>query len=179
MKLKSKKATMEWPSFLISSIFSMLLFIIGVFMILNVANAGKIDIDPKLDALNYGLLASRVLNSADCLAWEEKTPDGYLVHAGIIDDSKFSSNRIKDCISGKTFVLAIYNPSDNTCDVDAEDALCGVTLISNHGGVVSLTKNKLTVGNNIIDKLKYDWFAAKVVYAPRDMRSRLLMVAIL
>ena len=133
---------MEWPSFLISSIFSMLLFIIGVFMILNVANAGKIDIDPKLDALNYGLLASRVLNSADCLAWEEKTPDGYLVHAGVIDANKLSNNEnVRNCIFGKKYYIYVSIPGKPGMSVS--DGL-------------GFANNLPRIGNTAVDKKYYD-----------------------
>ncbi|MEK6807781.1 MAG: hypothetical protein AABX75_02005 [Nanoarchaeota archaeon] len=152
----NKKATMEWPTFLISTIFSMLLFIIGIFMIFNVAKLGNINPDVKLDVLNYGLLASRVLNSADCLAWEEKTPNGYLVHAGIIDSNKLSN--INDCISGKKDYVAVEWLSHEN-NVRASVVVSSLGVISDPSGIMG---SGFTFDGQPLDKSKWDYFAVKV-----------------
>ena len=137
----------EWPSFLISSIFSMLLFIIGIFIVLDVAKSTETTFKTDIAQLNFDSSAARVLNSADCLAWEEQTPAGYLVHAGIIDTSKMQSNRLSGCLSGaKYYVEAKYN---------------SVQLSAKNGGMI-VSNDVIYVGTTRVSPDQDDWFAVKV-----------------
>src|SRR3989338_5226417 len=151
--ISNKKATMEWPTFLISTVFSMLLFIIGVFMIIDVAKTSNFEFQFHTEQLNYGLLASRVLNSADCLAWEEKTPNGYLVRAGILDFGKFSADRIDSCISGKSYYVE-FVPLSKTDSFSP--TIKGISR-DTQTGILYLAGT-----NTQLDKKYYDWFAAKL-----------------
>jgi len=92
-----KKGSLEWPTFLIKSIFSMLLFIIGIFMVIDVANANGISFDGTMQDITFQINAARLIDSPDCWAWEEKVPGSYLVHAGTIDTAKL--NNINSCLT--------------------------------------------------------------------------------
>lgn len=108
MGLVGKKAV-EWPEALVYVLLSAILLIIGLYYILNISASSNLAIDFNVNNLQFSLLSNRIINSADCLAWEEpyltSTGTTYTVHAGIIDESKFLKQRIKNCLDGKAVFL--------------------------------------------------------------------------
>ncbi|MBS3063910.1 MAG: hypothetical protein J4445_00475 [DPANN group archaeon] len=102
---------MEWPQALISTIFAVILLGVGLFMLFEVAKPQADYPDLLSEELEAQIIAERIFNSPNCLAWEEKyiDKDGvqkYLVHAGTIDLTKgnnvgiFDPNLIRGIMSG-------------------------------------------------------------------------------
>ena len=108
--MKNKKAV-EWPVVMIYVIFTTILFIMGTFMVLKLLNISGATIDKNLDELKFTLLADRIINSADCVAWEEPITEGGLikfqVRPGIVSFNKVFSGNITHCIKDTRYYLEL------------------------------------------------------------------------
>lgn len=106
----NKKGT-EWPTVLVSTVFSMILLIIGVMMVADVVSSADVKSISITKGIGFNILAARVMNSPACAAWEEVFFPGdtvsYTPHAGIIDNDKFTQDRIEKCMKGKVFSLTL------------------------------------------------------------------------
>jgi len=138
----SNKRGAEWPTFLIKSIFSLLLFIVGIMIIIGVVKSGDINFKNDLNYLKFQTETARLLNSASCWAWEENTPSGYLVHAGVIDLSKLDN--INGCLSGVDYSYEIK--------YTAPDGIKTVTMSRGSGMTYSdLFGIKVVLNGNMYD----------------------------
>jgi len=106
-----------WLPTVIHVFLSMILLIIGLLVINRFASGFDTTIQFKTQDLAHDLIASRLLNSPDCLAWTESYSKGgqtnYIVHLGIIDVGKFDTSRVSQCISDKNFDVKIYDIVSN------------------------------------------------------------------
>lgn len=114
--MKNKKAV-EWPVVMIYVIFTTILFIMGTFMVLKLINVSGATVDRNLNELEFTLLADRMINSADCAAWEEQINAGGLfqVRPGIIswDKLNFNSKNITSCVGNKKYSLELTDLDGN------------------------------------------------------------------
>jgi len=116
-----------WLPTVIHVFLSMILLIIGLLVVNRFASGFDTTIQFKTQDLAHDLIASRLLNSGDCLAWTESYSKSgqvsYVVHSGIIDMQKFNKARISDCIKGKNFDLKLYElGSDTSVPISSGDA---------------------------------------------------------
>jgi len=139
MSKKCGQQTMWLPT-VIHVFLSMILLIIGLLVVNRFASGFDTTIQFKTQDLAHDLIASRLLNSGDCLAWTESYSKGgqisYLVHSGIVDVAagKFNKSRVSQCISGKNFDVKIYDTVSNRLKYsissgDTSDALVDTFLV--------------------------------------------------
>ena len=107
-----------WLPTIMHVFFSMILLIMGLLIINKFASGFDTAIVYKTQDLDHNLIAARLLNSPDCLAWTESyTKAGepqYIVHSGIIDMLKFDKTRISACIKDENFDLKLYELGSGT-----------------------------------------------------------------
>ncbi len=134
--MRNKKGS-GWLTFFVNHILSMILIVLAVLMLGTVIK-GVTDKSISYDVkdLHYNLLATRILDSADCLAYTEpylgdivngNAQGYYRVRAGIIDMDKFGT--WADCL-GSPSVAAILTLDDFTNGNSATSNPGGATLSS-------------------------------------------------
>ena len=116
-----------WLPTVIHVFLSMILLIIGLLVVNRFASGFDTTIQFKTQDLAHDLIAARLLNSGDCLAWTEAYSKSgqvsYVVHSGIIDMQKFNTKRVSDCIMRKNFDLKLYElGSDTSVPISSGDA---------------------------------------------------------
>src|SRR3989344_8450163 len=105
MRLNKKGQEMETQQAILYVLFSMVVLIFGVIMIQQFAESINVQTTFYTQNLEYKLLSARILNSANCLAWEQPISSKTIVRAGIIDGQKFNPERIKQCINSDNFYI--------------------------------------------------------------------------
>jgi len=106
--MKSKKGQVEAPGVMIYTLFVInFLFLAGVLMVLDLAEDADASVDFLTENLEHDVLSHRLINSADCLAYEEQTPAGYQVRAGIIDMGKLNKGRLDRCLGNTPYAITI------------------------------------------------------------------------
>jgi len=114
-----------WPTQLLSTVFSLVLLLIGIFIMNDVIKFVDANEIKYTGTLNFYTVAARVMNSPDCAAWEESYPGQatiYQPHLGIIDISKFNNTKIQKCISGKDFLIVLsYNGREVSTEKNPND----------------------------------------------------------
>ncbi|MBI4095761.1 MAG: hypothetical protein HY438_02780 [DPANN group archaeon] len=129
MKICGKRGG-GWLSFFVNHILSMLLIILSILFLGVLMKSALLSSTPNsdVDDLRYNLRSARLLNSADCLAYEQPYLDANSnvinrVRAGTIDLDKFKDSRKwSKCIGGTHAWLTLTDStspkfgSDDTSD---------------------------------------------------------------
>ncbi len=109
------KKGMDWPSVLMSTVFSAVLLLLGTMMIADVSNSVTLNGIKYTGTLDFYAVAERIMNSPDCAAWEEMYLGNTIVyqpHFGIIDIGKFNQERIENCIKDRNFKITLQQGSE-------------------------------------------------------------------
>ncbi|MBS3065348.1 MAG: hypothetical protein J4451_02505 [DPANN group archaeon] len=139
---------MEWPQALISTVFALILFGMGLFMMFKIAEPVITNTEFLTYELEAGILAARIYNSPDCLAWEENIGGKIAVHSGVIDLSK-------------------HNPSETLDDglrIKVKSCLQSNSVPVNIG-LTDSNGNEIVTAQKIIYKNKYvarDYYLVKI-----------------
>jgi len=109
----------EWPVVMIYEIFIAIVLILGIFMVIQLISISESKVSGDISEFNYAILAGRILNSADCLAWEEsfynaEGEQNWQVRPGIIDWLKVEQEHVQNCINGKKFRIEVIDFTDDT-----------------------------------------------------------------
>lgn len=104
----------QWPTALLSMVFSMVLLIFGTMILADAAKAINVNDVKYQGTVNFYAVAARVMNSPDCAAWEEYYENGYQPHLGIIDFNSFNQNRIENCIKDRNFAITLSHNGKTT-----------------------------------------------------------------
>lgn len=132
MKIRGKKGG-GWLTFFVNHILSMLLIILSILFLGVLMKSALLSSAPTSDVadLRYNLLSARLLNSADCLAYEEPyfgVPVGNdvqiykRVRAGVVDFNKLRNKESwSECVSNTPVAIGLRDLE--TGEVDSEENL--------------------------------------------------------
>ncbi len=113
------KRASDWLPAMMSVVLAAFLLIMVALMVLNIA--GSIEVNkfkPLTSKLDYDLISARILNSPNCLAYEESYVDldshpKTQTHAGIISYDKLRATNLLDCLGNLEFEINLEDLEGN------------------------------------------------------------------
>lgn len=112
VKLFNRRAS-DWLPALVSVVLAAFLMIMVSLMMLNITGSVDArDFAAPTSKLNFDLMSARILNSPDCLAWEEVYVDldsheKIQTHMGIINYDKLTGANLDNCLGDKDYQISL------------------------------------------------------------------------
>jgi len=160
---KSKKGSFGEAMSEMETVFSILLFLIGVFIVVQYADDPTVKLTYDFENQTYDALANRLLSSGDCFAYMETMTYTGPMHnipfqiprPGILDFSKITRQKIEDCIIGvKGYDIILFEDFETT------------------------RVEKIFVELSSTEDTQYETFLVQVRYPTEEVKLKLLKLGI-